>query len=226
MAKAPVPEIHFPDRAALRAWLRGNHASHGAIWLVYDKKSKGKGAVATTARALSYDDIVEEALCFGWIDSVSGSVDDRRAKLYFSPRKPGSVWSALNKKRVAALGAAGLLEAAGIAKIEAAKIDGSWTILDAAESLAVPADLAAAFAKNARGRTYFDAFPPGVRKNILTWITTAKRPETRAARVAETVRLAAKNVRANNPQSDKKPAKSQAKARAKTPAKPRKSLGG
>jgi uncharacterized protein YdeI (YjbR/CyaY-like superfamily) len=199
MGKAPVPEIHFADRATLRAWLAENHATHGAIWLVYDKKPKGKGAAATTTRALSYNDIVEEALCFGWIDSVSGRVYDRRARLYFSPRKPGSVWSALNKRRVTMLETAGLLEAAGIAKIEAAKIDGSWTILDEAESLVVPEDLAKAFAKNARARTYFDAFPPGVRKNILTWITTAKRDQTRAKRVSETVRLAAKNIRANDP---------------------------
>jgi uncharacterized protein YdeI (YjbR/CyaY-like superfamily) len=213
--QSTIREIYFPDRTSLRAWLSVNHDSHGSIWLVYDKKAKG--TTEPTVRALSYDDIVEEALCFGWIDSVSGRVDDRRAKLYFSPRKPGSVWSALNKKRVAALSTAGLLQPAGIAKIEAAKADGSWTILDAAESLRVPRDLAAAFAKNARARKNYDAFPPGVQKNILTWITTAKRPETRVMRVAETVRLAAKNVRANNPRSAKEGDKADVKTRAKRP---------
>lgn len=187
------------DRASLRAWLATNHAAHGAIWLVYDKKRTG--SLDAAARALSYDDIVEEALCFGWIDSVVGRVSQTQAKLYLSPRKPRSVWSAVNKGRLGKLHAQGLMTPAGQAKIDAAKADGSWSALDAAESLVLPEDLARALGAKARARERFDAFPPGARKNILTWVLSAKRPETRAARVAETARLAAKDVRANTPEA-------------------------
>jgi uncharacterized protein YdeI (YjbR/CyaY-like superfamily) len=188
-----APELHFPTRAALRQWLAANHASHGPIWLVYDKKA------AAGPRALTYDDIVEEALCFGWIDSVAGSVSATRSKLYFSPRKPRSVWSALNKRRVAKLEADGLMTPAGRVKIDAAKADGSWSALDAAESLTVPPDLAKAFRAHRGSKKHFDAFPPGVRKQILTWVYGAKRPETRAARVRTVAELARANIRALGP---------------------------
>lgn len=189
-----APELHFPSRAALRRWLVANHADHGPIWLVYDKKP-----VDGSAHALTYDDIVEEALCFGWIDSVAGRVDERRAKLYFSPRKPRSVWSALNKRRVAKLEADGLMTPAGRVKIDAAKIDGSWTALDAAESLTVPPDLGRALRARRGAKKHFDAFPPGVRKQILTWVYGAKRPETRARRVDTVAELAQANLRAVGP---------------------------
>jgi len=191
-AKEVAREVYFADRAALRAWLAEHHASHAAIWLVYDKQRAG-------VRGLSYDDIVEEASCFGWIDSVAGRVDEDRAKLYFSPRTPKSVWSALNTRRVASLLERGLMTPAGQSKIDAAKRDGSWTTLDAFERLEVPADLAKALRASPKAKSHFDAFPAGARKQILTWIGSAKRPETRAKRVAETVRLAASNQRANQP---------------------------
>lgn len=185
-----VPEVRISDRAALRRWLTTHHATHGPIWLVYEKKR------ADGQRVLTYDDIVEEALCFGWIDSVAGRVDDRFAKLYFSPRKPKSVWSALNKRRIEKLTRLGLIMPAGQAKIDAAKRDGSWTALDQVEALIVPDDLAASLKKNAAAGRNFVAFPPGARKNILTWIASAKRPETRERRIKEVVQLAAKNMRA------------------------------
>jgi uncharacterized protein YdeI (YjbR/CyaY-like superfamily) len=119
--------------------------------------------------------------------------------LYFSPRKPKSDWSALNKRRVASLLERGLMTPAGQSKIDAAKRDGSWTTLDAFERLEVPGDLAKALKANPKAKTHFDAFPPGARKQILYWVGSAKRPETRAKRVAEAVRLAAENVRANQP---------------------------
>lgn len=191
-AKEVAREVYFADRASLRAWLAEHHASHAAIWLVYDKQRAG-------VRGLSYDEIVEEALCFGWIDSVAGRVSEDRAKLYFSPRKPKSVWSALNKRRVASLLERGLMTLAGQAKIDAAKQDGSWAALDAFERLDVPADLASALKANAKAKQHFDAFPPGARKQILYWIGSAKKAETRGKRIAEVVRLAAKNVRANQP---------------------------
>jgi uncharacterized protein YdeI (YjbR/CyaY-like superfamily) len=191
-----VPQVYFAGRAELRAWLTQHHAEHGPIWLVYDKSRPGR------ARPLSYDDIVEEALCFGWIDTVAGRVDGARAKVYFSPRKAGSVWSALNKRRIVDLESRGLMTDAGRAKIIAAKGDGSWNALDAldvVEAGTLPDDLDSAMRTNASARANFDRFPPGVRRQILQWIVTAKRPETRAARIALSVAMAAKNQRASDP---------------------------
>ncbi|MDX2147670.1 MAG: YdeI/OmpD-associated family protein [Planctomycetota bacterium] len=185
----PAPEIYFPDRASLRAWLREFHASHAPIWLVYDKKRPG------LPQALSYDDIVEEALCFGWIDSLPGRVDEARTKVYLCPRKARSVWSALNKRRIARLLELGLMTPAGQAKIDAAKADGSWTVLDAAEAGLIPDDLASALASNTKAKASFDAFPPGARKRIVMWVTAAKRAETRAKRVQTTVEHAAEGKR-------------------------------
>ncbi len=190
-----APRIHIKDRPALRSWLRKNHQDHGPIWLVYDKKS------ADAARSLSYDDIVEEALCFGWIDSVVRSLSAEQAMLYFSPRKKRSVWSAVNKRRIESLRQRNLMTPAGERLIEAAIRDGTWTTLDAAESLEIPPDLAAALKALREARANFDAFPKGVRKAILTWITLAKKPETRASRISETARLASMNIRANTPEA-------------------------
>ncbi len=148
---------------------------------------------------LEYEAAVEEALCFGWVDSTAGRVDERRAKLYFAPRKAGSGWAATNKARVERLLAAGLMAPAGIAAVERAKADGSWTALDAIEQGVVPDDLAAALAASPPAAANFDAFPKSVRRAILYWISQAKRPETRAARILETATLAARNERANQP---------------------------
>lgn len=188
-AKPAAKSVYFPDRAALRAWLHQHHDSHPAIWLVYDKKQ------AKADRALTYDDIVEEALCFGWIDSVTRRVDAARASLYFSPRKPGSTWSAVNKKRLLRLIEQGLIHPAGQAKIDRAKEDGSWTTLDAVERLEVPPDLASAFRSHPKAKSSFDAFPPGARKQILYWITSAKRDETRSDRIRRSLAAIAKGQR-------------------------------
>ena len=188
-AKASAKAVYFADRAALRAWLRTHHQSHAAIWLVYDKK-RGK-----SERALSYDDIVEEALCFGWIDSVARGVDEKRSSVYFSPRKPGSTWSAVNKRRLPRLIEEGLMQPAGQAKIDAAKKDGSWTTLDAIENLEMPPDLAAALKKDAKAKANFEALPPGARKQILYWVMSAKREQTRMDRVQRTVAAVARGER-------------------------------
>ena len=191
-APAEMPEVHARSRAEWRAWLAKNHRRSGSVWLVYPKKGSSDHA------DLTYDAIVEEALCYGWIDSVPRKRDDGRGMLRLSPRKAGSAWSKANKSRVAALIRDGRMAEAGLARVEGAKRDGSWSALDAVEALEMPADLAAALRKNAAARRHFAAFPPGSRKIILTWIAAAKRPETRAARIAETVRLAADDVRANH----------------------------
>jgi uncharacterized protein YdeI (YjbR/CyaY-like superfamily) len=139
--------------------------------------------------------MIEEALCFGWVDGQGGHVDEERSKLYFAPRRRGSVWAATNKARVERLAAAGLMTAAGWAAIERAKADGSWIVLDGPERLEVPADLRAALDGTPPAAEHWSAFPPSTRKQILGWIATAKRPETRAARIAETVQHAARGER-------------------------------
>jgi uncharacterized protein YdeI (YjbR/CyaY-like superfamily) len=192
MPEPPENSVHPATRDEWRAWLEQNHTRTEGIWLVSYKKATGKPTV-------DYEAAVEEALCFGWIDSKGGRVDDERTMLWMAPRKSGSGWSRPNKVRVERLMAAGRMASPGLAKIEAAKQDGSWTVLDASEALEVPDDLAAAFAAYPDAARHFDAFPPSARKMILQWITTAKRSETRAARVAETARLANENVRANQP---------------------------
>lgn len=160
------------------------------MWLVSFKKATGKPRV-------DYDAAVEEALCFGWIDSKPAKLDAERSMLYFAPRKAGSGWSRLNKQRVDRLVAIDAMAPAGLAKVEAAKRDGSWSRLDAVEDLAVPPDLEEALRGHPGAAAYFAAFPRSVKRGILEWVASARRPETRAKRVGETARLAAKNVRAN-----------------------------
>lgn len=192
-----LPRVEVRSRAQWRSWLERHHASSGSIWLVTFKKAAGE-------RHVPYAAVVEEALCFGWIDSRPAKLDDERSMLLLSPRKAGSPWSALNKERVASLIERGLMTAAGLEKIELAKRDGSWGVYDEAETLEMPADLVAAFDTNARARaarTTFEAFSPSSRRGILWWIISAQRAETRAKRIAETVRLAGLGVKANHPEA-------------------------
>jgi uncharacterized protein YdeI (YjbR/CyaY-like superfamily) len=189
-ALLPPDAVQPKDRAAWRAWLTTHHASATGVWAVTFKKSAGKHIV-------TYDDLVEEALCVGWVDSRPRALDAERTMLWFAPRKAGSGWSRPNKERIARLTAAGLMLPAGQAKVDAAQADGSWEKLDAVEALELPADLLAAFRKHAGSKAKFDAFPRSVKRGILEWIAQARKPETRAKRVAETAALAAQNIRAN-----------------------------
>jgi uncharacterized protein YdeI (YjbR/CyaY-like superfamily) len=184
-----APLVPADDRATWRAWLEANHASSSGAWLVTWRKGHGP--------VLDYGEAVEEALCFGWVDSTGGRVDERRTKLYFAPRKVWSVWSASNKARVERLIGANLMRPAGLEAIERAKANGSWTALDEVEQGIVPPDLAAAFEVNPPAAERFAAFPWSARRAILVWIADAKKPETRAARVLETAVRAARNERAN-----------------------------
>jgi uncharacterized protein YdeI (YjbR/CyaY-like superfamily) len=186
----PLNAIHPLTRAEWRTWLEQNHSRAEGVWLISYKKATGKPRI-------EYDEAVEEALCYGWVDSKPNKLDAERSLLWFAPRKAGTGWSKPNKERAAKLLAAGLVTPAGLAKIEAAQADGSWYALDAVEALEIPPDLVQALAGNPAARRYFDAFPRSVKRGILEWIATAKRPETRARRVEETVTLAAENVRAN-----------------------------
>jgi uncharacterized protein YdeI (YjbR/CyaY-like superfamily) len=176
------------DRAAWRRWLETNHAKSSGVQLVLkNKRAPGRG--------LLYEAAVEEALCFGWIDSKTRSLDEGHVLQLFTPRKPKSAWSKLNKDRVTRLAAEGKMAAPGLAAIERAKSNGSWIALDSVEALEVPKDLAAALARNKKAARNFDAFSPSAKKGYLYWINGAKRPETRAKRIRETVRLAAQNVK-------------------------------
>lgn len=190
MPDAPDNSVHPLSRAEWRAWLERHHARDEGVWLVTFKKATGEPRV-------EYGEAVEEALCFGWVDSKPNKLDERRSLLWFAPRRAGSGWSRPNKERVARLMAEGTMTPAGLAVADAAKADGSWSALDAVEALEVPDDLAAALAANGDAATHFDAFPRSARRGILEWISVAKRPETRAKRVEETARLAARNERAN-----------------------------
>jgi uncharacterized protein YdeI (YjbR/CyaY-like superfamily) len=183
--------FYAKDRQEWRAWLAENHATVPGVWLIFYKKESGKPRVA-------YDEAVEEALCFGWIDSRPNALDDERFMQLFSPRNVKSPWSKLNKQRVEKLIQEGLMTPAGLEKIEAAKQNGSWSKWDEIEELEVPPDLAEALAANQAAYNHFTAFSPSSKKNILWWIASAKRPETRAKRIAETVRLATDNIKANH----------------------------
>ena len=191
MAKTDELE-HFyaPDRTTWRAWLAANHATATGVWLIYFKKESGKTRV-------NYDEAVEEALCFGWIDSVPNKIDDDSYKQLFSPRKPKSNWSALNKTRVERLVTEGVMQPSGLAKVEWAKQTGTWDALNDVEQALVPDDLAAAFAENPPAADNWNAFSNSTRKGILQWLLTAKTAETRARRIAETATLAAQNLKAN-----------------------------
>jgi uncharacterized protein YdeI (YjbR/CyaY-like superfamily) len=194
-AKTEPGTVHPADRRQWREWLAAHHDRSPGVWLVSHKAGSGKPS-------LTYDEAVEEALCFGWIDSRRVSLDAERSRQYFSPRRPGSPWSAPNKRRLARLIEQGLMTPAGLAKIEAAKRDGSWTAYDAVEALHVPPDLAAALAADPAARDRFDAFGRSVKKALLWWVASAKRPETRARRVAEIVAAAAED---RNPLASPRP---------------------
>ena len=181
--------VEAPGRAAWRLWLAEHHEQRDAIWLVFHKQT-------SDGTSPSYEEAVEEALCFGWIDSTVNRLDERRSLQLFAPRKPRSTWSKSNKERVARLESEGLLAPAGIAAIAVAKANGSWTALDAAERLEEPPELAAALDADAAARENWNGFSPSSRKAILWWVTSAKRPETRAKRIEQTARMAARGLRA------------------------------
>jgi uncharacterized protein YdeI (YjbR/CyaY-like superfamily) len=163
------------------------------VWAVTVKKS----ALPAGERHVGARDLNEECLCFGWIDSKPGRIDERRTALLCTPRRPGSGWSKVNKDRLVELLADDLVAPAGLAAIETAKADGSWTRLDAIDALLVPEDLRAALDALPPAAARFDAFPPSVRRGILEWIAGAKTEATRAKRVVETATLAQRGERAN-----------------------------
>jgi uncharacterized protein YdeI (YjbR/CyaY-like superfamily) len=188
--KKEFRHVEPKSRAAWRQWLQKNHTQANSVWVVIAKKDSGLPSITN-------NDLVEEALCFGWIDSVPNKLDSQRFKVLVSPRKAKSNWSKVNKDRATKMIKAGLMQPAGQAMIELAKKSGTWNALDDISSLKLPPDLTKALGKNKKASSFFELFPPSTKKGILEWIQNAKTEETRSKRVAETVTLAAKNIRAN-----------------------------
>ena len=190
MASPDYKTIHPKTRKAWRQWLQKNHASSPGVWMIYYKKQTGR-------RKLDYGEAVEEALCFGWIDSLPRKLDDQRAMLKFTPRKPKSAWSQLNKTRINKLIGEDLMTASGLVKIEQAKRDGSWDKLTSSDSHidsnTLPPGLLEALSKNKKALENFKSFPPGYRKRFLFWVDSAKQPETKNTRIKQTVQMSLAN---------------------------------
>ncbi len=197
--RLPMPSVHdaYPQveartRAAWRTWLQKHHAVSKGIWLVFQKKASDVPSVA-------YAEAVEEALCFGWIDSRLHPLDDLRYRQVFTPRKPQSEWSALNKQRVAQLTADGRMRVAGRKAVAVAQANGSWTKIDHVEAGVVPDEMRHAFARSPIAKQRFEAFSPSARKYILHWINNVKSPDKRTERIRLAVQLAGRGLKAHDP---------------------------
>jgi uncharacterized protein YdeI (YjbR/CyaY-like superfamily) len=189
MLPTPEPDTFCPTSPQhWRKWLQAHHATRQSVWLVYYKK-------AANQPTLTWSQAVDEALCFGWIDSQAKPLDSERYQQYFSRRKPTSGWSKVNKEKVARLTAEGRMTAAGLASIEVAQQNGSWTLLDEATALLLPADLALALQNVPAANSYFSSLSKSVRQNMLQWVALAKRPATRQQRIAEIVESAAQQLK-------------------------------
>jgi uncharacterized protein YdeI (YjbR/CyaY-like superfamily) len=170
------------SRQAWRDWLAANHAAKTEVWLVFYKRDAGKPT-------LSYNDAVEEALCFGWIDGVKRSIDGERYMHRFSPRKPDSKWSASNRARAERMEQAGLMTAAGGAAVRSAKRSGKWNAPDPSVDLSMPPEFGARLRRDAAAAEFFASLAPSYQRQFVGWIATAKRPETKQRRLEETIAL-------------------------------------
>jgi uncharacterized protein YdeI (YjbR/CyaY-like superfamily) len=189
--KNGVNTFHAKSRSEWRQWLQNNHTSQKSVWLIiYHKDNK--------TRSVDYEEAVEEALCFGWIDSKPNKRDDESYFLFFAKRKPGSNWSKANRERAEKMISEGLMTEVGQAMIDLAKRSGTWTALEEVQDSVIPDDLQRMFNSNRLAFDNFQSFPPSSKRIILEWIFSAKRQETRRKRIEETVRLAEKNIRANH----------------------------
>lgn len=179
-----MKEVCVSNRGEWRRWLATNHdrEPHG-IWLVFCKK-------LTNTPALAYEEAVEEALCFGWIDSIIKRIDDVQYCRKFTPRKPNSIWSPSNKQRVEKMIREGRMTEFGLAKINAAKASGNWE-RDArpAFSREIPQELSQAFSKNKKAKDFFEILAPSYQRQFIGWIATARKPETKAKRLQESLAL-------------------------------------
>jgi uncharacterized protein YdeI (YjbR/CyaY-like superfamily) len=184
------PELTFESQEQWRAWLSEHHATVRGVWVTTYKKASGKPH-------LRVDDLIDEALAHGWVDSRPRTLDDQRSQRLVTPRRPTSNWSRVNKQRIERLLAAGRMTPSGLTAVEVAKRNGTWTALDAVEDLHEPGDLRDALDTTPGARRHWDAFPRSTKRAILEWIGNAKTPATRAKRITETATKAAQNLRAN-----------------------------
>ncbi len=187
--KFDFPVYHPADLAAWRSWLEAHHDDTRGVWVVSWKKASGREPVP-------YEDLVLEALCFGWIDSTVNALDDERGMQLMTPRKARSGWTRLNRRRVAEMEAQGRMTDAGRRAVAIAQENGWWTLADSVEDLIEPDDLTAALDAEPAARSTWDGFPPSARKQMLWWLITAAKPETRRRRIAKIVSDAADGRRA------------------------------
>jgi uncharacterized protein YdeI (YjbR/CyaY-like superfamily) len=187
--KFDFPIFHPADIAAWRAWLDHHHRTERGVWVASWKKASGRPPVP-------YEQLVEEAICFGWIDSTVNSLDAERGLQLMTPRKAKSGWTRLNRQRVADLEADGRMTAAGRAAVQVAQANGWWLLYDSVEDLLEPPELAEALDASPSARAAWDRFPPSARKQMLWWVVSAAKPETRAARVTKIVAEAEQGRRA------------------------------
>ncbi len=178
MQKNEIETFYPTSRKDWRKWLQKNHSSKQSVWLICYKK---KCNIPTVV----WSDAVDEALCFGWIDSIRKTLDEEKFIQFFSKRKPNGTWSKVNKEKINQLIDKGLMRPAGFASIEKAKQNGSWKILDDVEELKIPKDLVAAFKTQKGSKEFFLSLSKSVQKVSLQWIVLAKRPETRQKRIVE-----------------------------------------
>ena len=177
----------FENRKEWRIWLEKNHAKENEIWLIFHK-------VKTKKESIKYDEAVEEALCFGWIDSIVRRIDDDKHMQKYTPRKANSNWSASNKARVEKLIEEGLMTEFGLEAVEIAKQNGSWNRLDSIDvRIEAPKALKNALEKNGRAKKRYENLALSRKKQFLWWIESAKRNETKEKRIKETIRLLVEN---------------------------------
>ncbi|MEP2280029.1 YdeI/OmpD-associated family protein [Maribacter sp.] len=183
-----IPQLYFKNDIEFKNWLHNNHSEHKGVHLIFY-------SVAHENESMRWEEAVQVALCYGWIDSTVKSLGDGKRRQYFCPRKPKSVWSKVNKNYIKELKANGRMHAAGLASIKIAKENGSWTSLDDVENGVIPEELQVAFNKNPDAFTNFKNFTHSQRKSYLYWLNQAKRPETRTKRVTEIVKHAEANIK-------------------------------
>ena len=179
-----IEEFCPVDQGEWREWLSENHEKKEAVWLIFYRKKSPK-------YNLSWSESVDEALCFGWIDSTKKTLDEERYIQYFTKRKPKSIWSRVNKDKVDQLIAEGLMQDAGYKSIEVAKSNGAWTLMDSVEALIVPEGLKAEFDKWPGSAEYYESLSKSAKKMLLGWIALAKREETKQKRIIEIAENAA-----------------------------------
>ncbi|KGE15870.1 YdeI/OmpD-associated family protein [Sphingobacterium deserti] len=191
MPRTDIQQKHFSNAEAWRDWLVENHETEDGIWMICFNKKSGKSGI-------SWSEAVDQALCFGWIDSIKRSVDEYSSIQFFGKRKAKSTWSKINKLKVDQLIANGLMEASGFQAIEIAKRNGSWTILDDVEALIIPSDLDATLIRSPEAYSFFNALSKSSKKALLQWVALAKKPETRLRRIEEIASAAAQKTMPNS----------------------------